>query len=505
MTVRSRVFVLPFTAWFGFLPCVLQAQTPAATTTPIQHVVVIFQENISFDHYFGTYPLARNDPGEPAFQATPGTPSVNGLSQPLIDNNPNKAKPFRLPPSMAATCGMNHEYRPEQEAYNGGLMDRFVEYLSPSTEGPDCPRAAVMGYFDGNTVTALWNYAQHFALADNFFGATFGPSTVGAINLVSGNTHGATPADLTVKGDPVTVQGTVIADPDPQLDDCANPKRGLVVLSGRNIGDLLNEKNVTWGWFQGGFRPTGTKEGKAVCAGRSTNIAGKSVADYIPHHEPFQYYRQTSNPHHLPPSDVAMIGKADQANHQYDLTDFDVALAKGYLPAVTFLKAKAIQDGHAGVEHSNPIDEQAFLVATINAIAQSSYWPDTAIIIAYDDSDGWYDHVMPPILNGSAVTGVDALSAPGRCGNPGPGVYPARCGYGPRLPFLVVSPYARVNFVDHSLTDQTSIIRFIEDNWKLGRIGDQSYDELAGSIEAMFDFDHAGAQPLILDPRTGQP
>ena len=90
-------------------------------------------------------------------------------------------------------------------------MDKFVEYLSPAQAGPGCPPNAVMGYFDGNTVTALWNYAQHFAMNDNFFGANFGPSTVGAINLVSGNTHGASPADLSDEGNPVVVQGTVIA------------------------------------------------------------------------------------------------------------------------------------------------------------------------------------------------------------------------------------------------------------------------------------------------------
>ena len=475
------------------------------TTTPIRHVIVIFQENTSFDHYFATYPVAENDPGGPAFHASADTPSINGLTPALLALNPNKAQPFRLSPDMAATCGMNHEYTPEQQAYDGGLMDKFVEFLSPSQVGPGCPPNAVMGYFDGNTVTALWNYAQHFAMSDNSFGANFGPSTVGAINLISGNTHGATPADLKIKGDPVVVQGTVIADPDPLFDDCSDPDRGLVALAGRNIGDLLNDKGVTWGWFQGGFRPTDSKDGKAVCGATSTNIAGRIVQDYIPHHEPFEYYPQTSNPHHFPPSAADMIGKTDQAGHQYDLRDFDDALAQGYLPAVSFLKAKAVHDGHAGLGHSNPLDEQTFIVGVVDAVAASTYWKDTAIVIAYDDSDGWYDHVMPPILNGSAVDGVDALSAPGRCGNAAPGAYAGRCGFGPRLPLLVISPYARVNFVDHALTAQTAILRFIEDNWNLGRIGDQSYDEIGGSLEPMFDFGHAAPKPIFLDPKTGTP
>jgi phospholipase C len=480
----------------------VEAQTAQTTKTPIKHVIVLFQENISFDHYFGTYPNALNLPGEPAFHAAPGTPSVNGLNEALLSANPNKGNPYRLPPAKAATCDMDHDYTPEQQAFNGGVMDKFVEFTSPYSDETGCEPNEVMAYYDGNTVTALWNYAQHFALNDNSFGTTFGPSTPGAINLVSGNTHGAEPADLKVDEDVVAVQGTVIGDPDPQYDDCSNPKAGLLAVTGRNIGDLLNDKGVTWGWFQGGFKPTETKDGKAVCGATSVNLLGKTVKDYSPHHEPFEYYQQTANPHHLPPSSVAMIGKADQANHQYDLSDFYDALAQGSLPAVSFVKAKKYQDGHAGFAYSNPIDEQAHLVSVINTVEKSPYWQDTAVIIAYDDSDGWYDHVMPPILKGSAVPGIDALNGPGKCGSMAAGAYPARCGYGPRLPLLVVSPYARVNFVDHSLTDQTSILRFIEDNWNLGRIGDQSYDALAGSIEAMFDFSH-GAQPIILDPRTG--
>ncbi len=483
----------------------LQPAVAQETRTPIRHLVVMFQENISFDHYFGTYPAALNPAGEPSFTAAPGTPRVNGLTPALLTHNPNTANPFRLPRSLAATCGMNHEYLPEQQAYDGGLLDKFVKYLSPTTVGPDCPPNAVMGYFDGNTVTALWNYAQHFAMSDNSFGATFGPSTVGALNLVAGNTHGATPANLKQGEGPVVIHGTVIADPDPALDDCSKPKRGLVSLRGRNIGNLLNDKGIIWGWFQGGFRAGTGAGGKAVCTDASVNLAGQKVDDYIPHHEPFQYFADTANPHHLPPTSAAMIGKRDQANHQYDLRDFETALANGTLPAVSFLKARAIEDGHAGLGHSNPLDEQRYLVTMINAIERSSSWADTAIVIAYDDSDGWYDHVMPPILNGSAVAGVDALSAPGRCGNPAAGAYPGRCGFGPRLPLLVISPYARINYVDHALSAQTAILAFIEDNWGLGRIGNQSFDEIGGSIEPLFDFTHPSAQPLFLDPATGQP
>jgi phospholipase C len=213
------------------------------------------------------------------------------------------------------------------------------------------------------------------------------------------------------------------------------------------------------------------------------------------------YYELTANQHHLPPSSPLLIGKSDQAKHQYDLSDFYTALSEDRLPAVSFVKAKGAQDGHAG--YSTPLDEQTFVVQLINKLMQSSNWNDTAIIIAYDDSDGWYDHQMSPIVSQSNASD-DQLTDPGFCGVTPPGNTPGRCGYGPRMPLLVISPYARRNYVDHRITDQTSILRFIEDNWSLGRIGNGSLDEKAGTLNGLFDFDDEGhAAKLILDPATG--
>jgi phospholipase C len=470
------------------------------TSTPIKHVVVLFQENVSFDHYFGTYPKALNLPGEQRFDAAPGTPPVDGLTPQLLEHNPNSANPIRLWRQLAATCDMDHEYADEQAAFNGGKMDRFVEATASPSGG--CDASMVMGYFDGNTVTALWNYAQHFAMSDRFFGTTFGPSTPGAINLISGNTHGAilVPTKLPVVPLPIL---TVIDDLDPAYDDCSDADKPHGVMVGHNIGDLLNAKQVSWGWFQGGFKPNGTKRGKAFCGARSAGPG--RVFDYSPHHEPFQYYAQTANPEHLPASAPEKVGYTDRANHQYDLTVFYDALAQGRLPSVSFVKAKAYQDGHAGPAYSNPLDEQVYLVHIINAIMRSPYWRDTAIILTYDDSDGWYDHVAPPIVNGSAIPGVDSYSGLGKCGSPEPGAYQGRCGHGPRLPLLVISPFARINYVDHTVTDQTSILRFIEDNWALGRIGDHSFDAKAGQLVGLFDFTTPRASRLILDEKSGAP
>jgi phospholipase C len=143
------------------------------TKTPIKHVVVIFQENVSFDHYFGTYPHAFNLPGETPFHAKADTPESNTLlSSGLLTNNPNKANPFRIPPSVPVTCDEDHNYNDEQAAAHGGLMDRFVEKLS--CNDPVLGPASTMGYYDGNTVTAMWNYAQHFAMSDNSWGRRLG-------------------------------------------------------------------------------------------------------------------------------------------------------------------------------------------------------------------------------------------------------------------------------------------------------------------------------------------
>ncbi len=474
--------------------------------TPIRHLVVLFQENVSFDHYFGTYPHAANPAGQPAFHAAPHTPTVNGLTPALLAHNPNAANPTRLDRSEPLTCDQDHDYTAEQKAFDGGKLDKFVENTqTASCKAPDIGKPGlVMDYYDGNTVTALWNYAQHFAMSDNSYGTTFGPSTPGALNLVSGQTHGATPSAPDAEA---VAGGSVIGDPDPTFDDCSAGTTVKMDPANRNIGDLLTAKKATWGFFQGGFRPTTPFDPatgvKAACKSAHTNVGGASVGDYSAHHEPFQYYASTANPHHLPPSSTAAIGHDDAANHQYDLSAFNAALHAGNLPAVSFVKAAKYQDGHAG--YSDPLDEQRFLVEEINALQHSKDWGSTAVVVAYDDSDGWYDHQAGPLVNPSQSP-PDALTAPGVCGSTRTpmGGFQDRCGYGPRLPLLVISPFAKRNFVDHTVTDQASILRFIEDNWLSGqRIGGGSFDTRAGSLAAMLDLHHPKPGTLLLDPATG--
>jgi phospholipase C len=401
-----------------------------------------------------------------------------------------------------------------------------------------------MNYYDGNTVTGLWNYAQRFAMSDASYGTTFGPSTPGALNLISGNTGGVSRAirGAATGGDVVNdgIGGySVISDPQPYYDDCAS--RDAVSMSGTSVGDLLNHAGLSWGFFQGGFKPTTAYTGatdttltydptsltapKAACA--ATHPIGAAVggtgqwgtkSDYIPHHQPFQYYPSTANPHHLAPASDAVIGTDtstpgyfDKANHQYDMSDFDRLVAEikagtlsaDHLPAVSFLKAPGYQDGHAF--YSDPIDEQNFVISEINALEALPTWSSTAVVIAYDDSDGWYDHAYSGVHNPSQTI-ADTLTGANQCGTGSSlGGQQGRCGYGPRMPLLVISPWAKGNFVGHNLNDQSSILRFIQINWSLPRISD-SFSTIAGSLNDLFNFHNGGSTPpLYLDPATGQP
>lgn len=516
------------------------AEQAPETTTPIKHVVVLFSENISFDHYFATYPKAANTDGEklqggdinaPKFQAKPDTPKdIDTLeSAGLIDQNPNAIKPFRLTPGQAVTCSQNHEYDAEQKAFNGGKMDKFNETAAKdncASKGKnifDKP-GENMGYYDGNTTQGIWNYAQNFSMSDNHFGTQFGPSTPGALNLVAGNVtptlmhdpkSGAQVPDMDneeIAGHRKDEFGrdvsSIVADPDPAFDDCSNRSSATsdttASVDAPNVGDKMNEKGVSWGWFQGGFRPSepATDTQRARCGHAHPNVGTSKQVDYNPHHQPFQYFASTANPHHLAPANEDEIGHDGQANHQYDIEDFDTVVKKGNLPAVSFLKAGNYEDGHPG--NSDPVDEQRFLAREINQIENSPAWKDTAIMIAYDDSDGWYDHKATDILNGSNDDKVDssickdAVQKVGAVDN-----VAGRCGPGTRHPFILVSPFAKANHVDHTLTEQTSILRFIEDNWQLGRLGKGAFDERAGKLDNMFDFHQEHAKPLFLNQDDG--
>ena len=305
-------------------------------------------------------------------------------------------------------------------------------------------------------MTGLWNYAQHFAMSDNVYGTTYGPSTPGALNVTAAQTYGATcgPTSATINdslcahpaglntttphssnitaGSAVAAgPGTTYSDADPTYDICSylpsadggdgdTPAQTLT-MGGNNIGDELTTPTSP-GAGSRAASTTDTSPGTAPRPPRRRsarrahkNVGGASqVTDYIPHHEPFEYYASTANPMHKPPTSVAMIGHTDQANHQYDTADFLAAADAGNLPAVSYLKAPEYQDGHAG--YSDPLDEQTWLADTINHLESLPTWKSTAVVITWDDSDGWYDHMLAPIITESQ-TSLDALTGTGQCGS----------------------------------------------------------------------------------------
>ncbi|HVB49348.1 MAG TPA: alkaline phosphatase family protein [Burkholderiales bacterium] len=502
------------------------SQDALATATPIKHLVVIYAENVSFDHYFATYPRAANPAGEPRFTAAVDTPvDIRTLAHDhLLNDNPNATQPFRLDRSQAATADQEHAYTPEQLAYDDGAADRFPKYTGKATSGgPGAfgTKGQVMGYYDGNTVTAVWNFAQHYAMSDNAYTDTYGPSSPGAIEAVAGQTNGMQIVAASKRAYYVANadgSDTMINDVDPAYDVCSNAA-DQVTMSGANIGDLLNSRDITWGSFMAGFDLSATNANGSTGCKRSTysQVVHRAVYDYIPHHAWFQYYASTSNPKHLRPSSIARVGYTlesdaqtpEPANHEYALRDFYAAVTAGNFPSVAYLKAPAYQDGHAG--YSDPLDEQAFVAKVIDFLEQQRDWNSTAVIVTWDDSDGWYDHAYAQPTHASRDVFADQLNGAGVCGSgarpEGVGGQPVngRCGPGTRIPFLVISPWAKVNHVDHAQISQASIMRFIEDNWLGGeRLGGGSFDASTGSIMGMFDFNGNGGAPKVyLDPETG--
>ncbi len=312
-----------------------------------------------------------------------------------------------------------------------------------------------MDYYDGNTVTGLWNYAQHFAMSDNAFGTTYGPSTPGALNVTAAQTYGAicgpsfatindapcaAPAGLnttTAESSNITTgpaqaagTGTTYSDADPTYDICSylpsadggdgNTPATTLTMGGPNIGTELNSANLTWGWFEGGFDNgyvpgQGTPPTTAqICAQKHQNVGGASPVDYIPHHEPFQYYASTANPMHLPPTSVAMVGHQDQANHQYDTADFWAAADSGHLPRCRSLRPRPTRTVTAGTPTRST--SRRGWPARSTTWRSLPTWNSTAVVITWDDSDGWYDHILGPITTASQ-TSLDALTGTGTCGS----------------------------------------------------------------------------------------
>ncbi len=402
------------------------ASSAADAKSPIKHTVVIYQENRSFDNYFGTYPSA------PGFHALPGTPAVNGIPAGSynLDENGNKVSPYLFGSSELRTEDVNHHYADMISAYDNGLMDKFYQASENHKKGTG---KIAMGYYDYHALPAYWQYAQHFALADNWFQPVFGPSTPGALYLVAAQSGNK---EKPITGDPVPAYGPLGGD-----DWGANNRwEGLHY---KNIGDELSANNVSWSWYQDGYN--------------DGNSADKT---YSPHHNPFQYFDNYQ--------------KGVYQNNIKDYSQLAKAVDSHSLPSVVFVKAGYGDDEHPGTGNQSTPAAEDFSVKTINKIMNSSYWKDTAIIITYDESGGYWDHVAAPQVTPSP----DGMQ-----------------GNGPRIPALVISPYAKRNYVSHIQYDTTSILKFIE--WNYGVSALNNRDANASNLLDFFDFNHPDFTPYL--------
>src|SRR6266513_2273163 len=434
------------------LPCAGVVAQPAGLEK-IQHVIVIYQENWSFDGLYGRFPGADGiaNAGERIRQMKKdGTPYTT-LPQPL-DTSKNPPIPdlrFRadLPvapydaaqyvPADQKTGDIVNRALQQERQINGGRMDGFVAW---SENG-----GLAMSYYDA-TDLPIGRLAQQYTLADRFFHSAFDGSMINHLWLICACTPSWSnaPANLRIQMD---AQGIVVKDgsvtPDgyvvhtvypanrPYPGNIEDPAQLMPLLNLPTIGDRLSEKGISWAWYSGGWKDA---------------VAGRPDAQFQFHHQPFNYFAPYAE------------GKAARAEHLKDIEDFLATLRAGNLPAVAFVKPIGGYNEHMG--YADLLRGQQYVANLVKAVQDSAVWKDSVIIITYDEAGGRWDHVPPP-----------------RGDRWGPGV---------RVPAIIISPYAKRRFVDHTTYETTSILKFIETRWDLAPLG--SRDAAANNLVNAFDF-----------------
>ncbi|MBI1743937.1 acid phosphatase [Candidatus Acetothermia bacterium] len=423
---------------------------PATALDKIKHVIVIYQENRSFDTLYGNFPGATGiaNAGAAIKQVNKNNQPYVTLPQPL---DPNKKPDSRFPANMSVqpfdigrfvppdqtTGDLIHRFYQEQYQINGGKMNKFVTW---SDNG-----GLVMGYYDG-TQLPLGKLAQQYTLADNFFHAAFGGSFLNHFWLICActprwpnapadkvaqlNSNGVLVKDGTVTPDGYAVNTSYpINQPHPA--NITDSTQLLPQQTMPTIGDRLDEKGISWAWYSGGWNDA---------------LAGKPDRLFQFHHQPFAYFAHYAD------------GTPGRAAHLKDEQDFLQALQTSGLPAVSFVKPIGRFNEHPG--YANLLEGQHHVEDLVNAVKNSPYWSDTVIIITYDENGGLWDHVSPPKGD--------------------------RWGPGTRVPTIIISPFAKKGFVDHTQYDTTSILRFIEERWNLPALG--SRDAVANDLSNAFNF-----------------
>ena len=444
----------------AILACLLAApaiaetapRTPPRGLSRIEHIVVIYLENHSFDNLFGTFPgaegLAKADgralqvdrEGHP-YKVLP--PVVDAVANPpRVDPRfptdlPNRPFPIDkyMPPDMK-TPDLVHRYYQQLAQIDGGRMDGFVAYTNAG--------GLVMGYQDGSKL-ALWQYARQYTLADHFFHAAIGGSFLNHFWTICACTprYDDAPESVRVQLD---AKGNLVKDAAVSPDGFAvntiytvytphpanTPKPELLPpQTMRTIGDALSEKGVSWAWYSGGWNDA---------------VAGKPDRRFQYHHQVFAYFERYGD------------GTAARREHLKDETDLMAALDGGTLPAVVFWKPIGEFNEHPG--YADTLSGDRHIADVIEKIRRGPLWRSTAIIVTYDENGGFWDHVPPPKGD--------------------------RWGPGVRVPTVIISPFAKRHFVDHTRYDTTSILKLIETRFGLAPLGER--DAKAHDLLNAFNF-----------------
>jgi phospholipase C len=428
-------------------------------TLPIDHVIVIFLENRSFDHLFGRFPGANGlgRPGARVAQADREGRRYLTLPPVLLGSPPARATetdprfpsgllngPFAIDPFVPAdqkTPNPVHRYYQHILQINGGLMDRYVAWSNTG--------ALPMGYYE-TTGLPLYPLAREYTLADNYFTAAFGGSWLNHVWLICAcapvfpNAPAAMRAEPRldasgrivglVKDGDVTPDGFAVNDLQPWAPpyQAGTPDAARVPpQTAPTIGERLTAAGVSWAWYAGGWDDA---------------VAGRPDSLFVFHHQPFVYFAPYGE------------GAPARATHLRDEKTFVDDVRTGRLPAVSFVKPIGEVDEHPG--YSTVVAAERHAVALIEAVRQSPLWRRAVVIVTYDDFGGWFDHVPPPRGD--------------------------RWGPGGRVPMLVVSPWAKHGFVDSTSYDHTSILKFVQWRWRLAPLA--ARDAAANNLLAAFDF-----------------
>ena len=395
----------------------------------IQHLVVIVQENHTFDDHFGKYCTA----------AAGSNPTCNdgpACCEAIPAMDPSGATPVTIDDAMMGTYDPSHLQSCENAEMNGGAMDKYAT-------DPTCGNVKNVAVADSTIIKPFWDLAGQNALADRYFQALSGQSSSNDMYLARAN--------FVFKDNDSNPQGAVGGDCQIGGTPAQYPDQ--------TIGDLLTAAGVDWAFFAEGYK-----------AASDANAAGKCADTDPACPQPSKYYPCTYDPGDDPFTYYA--SSVDNPADMKDLADFKTALSTGSgLPAVSYVKGIGYKSEHPGYGDKLS-DGVTFVTGIVSAVAASSYASSTLVILTYDESGGYWDHIKPP-----DTSTVDNQP------------------YGPRIPTMAIGPFAKKNYVSHVQMEHASLVKFIEWNW-LGKQTGQlnTRDKVVNNIGDLLDPAATGTQ-----------